>query len=165
MRDFSGKGSLWCVSSHVQVKLAEALEKSRPDQFSSLLHSPLLQDSAEPAKQLMSAPTSQSPRQPGPQQAKAAKQQNRSLSALPAAAHPAAIVNPRLTHKLVLPPAARTTATSDCPTDIDAVNALLSMKSRSSSMPSSTRPESTKQGRRKQVFKPPMKKPHINPSK
>jgi len=142
----------------VQAKLAEALEKSRPDQFSSLLQSPLLQDSAEPTKQPMSAPTSHSPRQPGSQQAKAAKQQNRSLSALPNAAHPAAIVNPRL--KLVLPP-----ATSDCLTDIDAVNALLSMKSRSSSMPSSTRPESAKQGRRKQVFKPPMKKPHINPSK
>lgn len=58
-------------------------------------------------------------------------------------------------------------------TELDAVNALLSMKSRAPSMPN--QPESdenkasgvveVKQGRRKQVFKPPIKKPHINPSK
>lgn len=52
-------------------------------------------------------------------------------------------------------------------TELDAVKALLSMKSRASSMPPSgtdeNKNEQIKQGRRKQVFKPPMKKPHINP--
>ncbi len=166
MRDFSGKGSLWCISNHAQARLSEALERSPPEQLTSLLNLSLLQDSPERfycdiGKQLiMPSPNYHKQSQ---NQSKAPKHQHpaRSLSALPPVVLPSAIINPKLAQKLTF--ATRPTPSSHCPSDIDAVNALLSMKSRSASMPA--RPECAKQGRRKQVFKPPMKKPHLNPSK
>lgn len=194
MRDFSGKGSLWCINPDTRPKLLEALEKSRTNDLQCLLHVPYLQDISESVKPVS---INTNPVQ------KLTK--NRSASALSAA--PMTIINPRLTQKLnfnaqtspkqskvahqslkslskpapvVVSPAVLKTHRKTCQqeqptkgdlTDLDAVNALLSMKSRASSMPS--QPETDegkasgaveiKQGRRKQVFKPPTKKPHINP--
>ena len=113
---------------------------------------------------------------------------NRSASALNAA--PVTIINPRLTQKLnfsarqqgpkqsvslqtsgvTVSPAALKKCEGNGGsglTELEAVKALLSMKSRASSMPSQGadgEAAEAKHGRRKQVFKPPMKKPHINPS-
>lgn len=113
MRDFSGKGSLWCVRGECRGVLLDALDKS------TLLQMSQLQDLVEHSKSSSLTPH-------------------------------ITILNPRLA------PKAKTL------TDLDAVNALLSMKSRSSSMPPPIT-QTNKQGRRKQVFKPPAKKPHLNP--
>lgn len=190
MRDFSGKGSLWCTSIEARPILLEimnAIEKSRSNDLSRLLNTPFLQDINEPVKQTSII-------SPTPRISK-----NRSSSSLGSA--PMTIINPRLTHKLTfqknqaitkvshksLKPQLNSqlaanqqktaksidkTQENNGITDLDAVNALLSMKSRASSMPSHTTSSSaaiesaaSKPGRRKQVFKPPIKKPHINPSK
>lgn len=193
MRDFSGKGSLWCINPDRRPKLLEVLEKTRNNDLQSLLHLPYLQDISESVKPVS---INTNPVQ------KLTK--NRSASALSAA--PMTIINPRLTQKLnfnaqtsptqgkvthqslkslskpapvVVSPAVLKThrkplqqpPTKSDLTELDAVNALLSMKSRASSMPSQTESDEgkasgaveIKQGRRKQVFKPPVKKPHINP--
>lgn len=192
MRDFSGKGSLWCINPETRPKLIEALERTRTNDLNHLLHVPYLQDISESVKPVS---VNTNPVQ------KLTK--NRSASTLNAA--PMTIINPRLTQKLnfnaqtspnkqtlgkqslkslakqapvVVSPAVLKThkklqqqqPNSSDLTELDAVNALLSMKSRASSMPNQTESDENKatveakQGRRKQVFKPPIKKPHINPS-
>lgn len=192
MRDFSGKGSLWCLNPDTRPKLIEALERTRTNDLNHLLHVPYLQDISESVKpvSINTNPVHKLTK-------------NRSASALNAA--PMTIINPRLTQKLnfnaqtspnkqtpckqslkslakqapvVVSPAVLKThkkqqqqPNSSDLTELDAVNALLSMKSRASSMPSQTESDESKatvevkQGRRKQVFKPPIKKPHINPSR
>lgn len=192
MRDFSGKGSLWCINPELRPKLIKVLEKTRSNEFYHLIQLPYLQDINESVKQVAVNTVSPSPK----------LTKNRSASAINTA--PLTIINPRLTQKLtfannqkpasprqsliskignakpvvISPVAVATVAKSGAKlkssnsdlTELDAVKALLSMKSRASSMPahgSGNENQSeqliVKQGRRKQVFKPPMKKPHINP--
>lgn len=191
MRDFSGKGSLWCISPEVRPKLVEALEKTRTNEFHHLLQIPYLQDINESIKPV-SINTSPTPK----------VSKNRSTSALNSM--PMTIINPRLTQKLTfssnqqrqpsvtkvgpkieqIAPTVKASKNESKPnansdlTELDAVKALLSMKSRASSLPSDESTQKNddcgkmeqvkssdcaRQGRRKQVFKPPMKKPHINP--
>lgn len=143
MRDFSGKGSLWCLRPDARAKLNDALNHRDTSDLIPLLSLSCFKDVSESFKPGIIQPT------------KLIK--NRSTSALQSA--PGAMLNPKLTQRLPIQK-----PQVNAPTDLDAVNALLSMKCRASSMPASGSSHTTKQGRRKQVFKPPAKKPHINPS-
>ena len=187
MRDFSGKGSLWCVSQAMRPVLVEALLKARHDE-SQLLNLPHLRDINDQAVSKTTVGV----------EAHLSKRlgKNKSASSL---SSPFTILNPKLitakapSKTSPLPPPLITKITSKtgkpgllsiCTgksnqppatnglNELDAVKALLSMKSRASSMPAQSSTSSLLQtsvcdstGRRKRAFKPPMKKPYLNPSK
>ncbi len=179
MRDFSGKGSLWGISTEYRQTLLECLLKSCQNE-NHLLKNVLLKDVNESYKSIQCN-----------NQVKISK--NRSASSLNTTTPTVTNSNP--TSKLSLPApmitkinakksinnssllSIKTPETTivgsnnnaNCPNELDAVKALLSMKSRASSMPAQGSRNSElnnkiEQGRRKQVFKPPIKKPHLNPS-
>ena len=152
MRDFSGKGSLWCVNPSLKTSLAEWLQRTPVHQLNSLR---LLQDVCEAPKPSI----------------------NNYLKTFRARSTPktngAAYVNPKLVvtspkitktcHQSRSASQTLSPPDSDSVTEMDAVNALLTMKSRASSLPAcaESRSNEARPGRRKQLFKRPTKKSFV----
>ena len=138
MRDFSGKGSLWCINPEFRPFLIESLLKTPTHEQHKLANIPYLQDVSESPKATSSASSICTTK---------------------------TIINPKIialtkTKSLIHPPIThvRNSSPQVC-SEMDAVNALLSMKSRASSTPifagqRNSLSESNRKGRRKQILKP-----------
>jgi forkhead box protein N len=138
MRDFSGKGSLWCIDPEFRPLLIESLLKTPTHEQHKLANIPFLQDVSESPRAAASSSSM------GPTKT---------------------IINPKMialskAKRLVRPPITpvRNSAPQVC-SEMDAVSALLSMKCRASSTPicagqRSDLSESNRKGRRKQILKP-----------
>ncbi|CAF0709208.1 unnamed protein product [Brachionus calyciflorus] len=135
MRDFSGKGSLWCINPIYRPMLLDNLNKIGSC-YEKLCLLSCLKDKSESPKSDF----------------------NNSRASRITQCKPA-VINPKIkivqkAPKITSVKRSSSFARDEECTDMDAVNALLSMKSRARSMPAV---DSTK-GRRKQLFKPPTRR-------